>query len=114
MACLRRALSPTFPAGALVFFIPWRVVAEDSGAAHLDLLGPPGRRCALIFSQSRHERAFSNDAWVSGRLPSQHEPEGYSAAASSFVACFTVLLFEPHTTMPPSNNETAAAMTGSP
>ena len=24
---LRRALSPTFPAGELVFFIPWRVVA---------------------------------------------------------------------------------------
>ena len=28
---------------------------------------------------------------------------------SSFVASFAVLLFEPHTTMPPSNNETAAA-----
>jgi hypothetical protein len=26
---LRRALSPTFPAGELVFFIPWRVVAEN-------------------------------------------------------------------------------------
>jgi hypothetical protein len=26
---LRRALAPTFPAGALVFFIPWRVVAEN-------------------------------------------------------------------------------------
>jgi hypothetical protein len=26
----------------MVFFIPWRVVAEDSGAAHFDLLGPPG------------------------------------------------------------------------
>jgi len=26
----------------MVFFIPWRVVAEDSGAAHLDPLGPPG------------------------------------------------------------------------
>ena len=46
--CLRRALSPTFRAGAMVFFIPWRVVAEESGAAHyglggamlLDLLGP--------------------------------------------------------------------------
>ena len=25
----RRALSPTFPAGELVFFIPWRVVAEN-------------------------------------------------------------------------------------
>jgi hypothetical protein len=41
-------LSPTFPAGEMVFFIPWRVVAEESGAAHfgfggaalLDLLGP--------------------------------------------------------------------------
>jgi hypothetical protein len=46
--CLRRALSPTFPAGEMVFFIPWRVVAEEPGAAHfgfggamlLDLLGP--------------------------------------------------------------------------
>ena len=28
-AGLRRALSPTFPAGELVFFIPWRVVAEN-------------------------------------------------------------------------------------
>jgi hypothetical protein len=45
---LRRALSPTFPAGEMVFFIPWRLVAEESGAAHygfggamlLDLLGP--------------------------------------------------------------------------
>jgi hypothetical protein len=45
---LRRALSPTFRAGAMVFFIPWRVVAEESGAAHfgfggamlLDLPGP--------------------------------------------------------------------------
>jgi hypothetical protein len=27
---LRRALSPTFRAGAMVFFIPWRVVAEVS------------------------------------------------------------------------------------
>src|SRR5450631_2261967 len=26
----------------MVFFIPWRVVAEHSGAAPLDLLGPPG------------------------------------------------------------------------
>ena len=33
-----------------------------------------------------------------------------SAAASSFVASFAVLVFEPHATMPPSNNETAAAM----
>jgi hypothetical protein len=24
----------------MVFFIPWRVVAEESGAAHYDLLGP--------------------------------------------------------------------------
>jgi hypothetical protein len=26
----------------MVFFIPWRVVAEDFGAAHFDLLGLPG------------------------------------------------------------------------
>jgi hypothetical protein len=48
--CLRRALSPTFPAGEMVFFIPWRVVAEESGAAHFGfggamLLDLPGRRC---------------------------------------------------------------------
>ena len=33
---LHRALSPTFPAGAMVFFIPSRGGAEGSGAAHLD------------------------------------------------------------------------------
>jgi hypothetical protein len=27
----------------MAFFIPWRVVADESGAAHFDLLGPPGR-----------------------------------------------------------------------
>ena len=45
---LRRALSPEFSAGGMVFFIPWRMVAEESGAAHfgfggamlLDLPGP--------------------------------------------------------------------------
>ena len=42
------SLSRHFRAGEMVFFIPWRVVAEESGAAHygfggamlLDLLGP--------------------------------------------------------------------------
>jgi hypothetical protein len=38
---LRRALSPTFPAGEMVFFIPWRVVAEESGAAHFGFGGAP-------------------------------------------------------------------------
>ena len=28
-SALRRVLSPTFPAGELAFFIPWRVVAEN-------------------------------------------------------------------------------------
>ena len=39
---LRRALSPTFPAGELVFFIPWRVVAENPArrVLLLDLPGP--------------------------------------------------------------------------
>ena len=32
-------LSPTFPAGEMVFFIPWRVVAEESGAAHVGFGG---------------------------------------------------------------------------
>ena len=27
----------------MAFFIPWRVVAEESGTVNLDLLGPPGR-----------------------------------------------------------------------
>ncbi len=36
------SLSPTFRAGELVFFIPWRVVAEESGAAHFDPLGLAG------------------------------------------------------------------------
>jgi hypothetical protein len=48
---LRRAFSPAFRAGGMVLFIPWRVGAEESGAAIfgfggamlLDLLEPPGR-----------------------------------------------------------------------
>jgi hypothetical protein len=47
----------------MVFFIPWRVVAEDSGAAHLDLLGSPG--------------------WCSGCWP--HDGEGAGGADSFFV-----------------------------
>jgi hypothetical protein len=51
---LHRALSPTFPAGAMVFFIPSRGVAEDvaedSGAAHPDRQTdphpPPGWWCS--------------------------------------------------------------------
>jgi hypothetical protein len=34
IGALHRALSPTFPAGAMVFFIPSRGGAEGSGAAH--------------------------------------------------------------------------------
>ena len=49
-APLRRALSPTFRAGEMVFFIPWRVVAEESGAAHLDLPGLAGGAAADSFS----------------------------------------------------------------
>ena len=51
---LHRALAPTFPAGAMVFFIPSRGVAEDvaedSGAAHPDRQTdphpPPGWWCS--------------------------------------------------------------------
>jgi hypothetical protein len=71
---LRRALSPTFPAGAMVFFIPWRMVAEESGAAHLDLLGPPG--------------------WCSGCWPHDGEVAGGAVADSTFRdrdACFLIL-----------------------
>ena len=41
---------PTFPAGELVFFIPLRVVAEESGAAHYDLPGLAGGAGADFFS----------------------------------------------------------------
>ena len=47
----------------MVFFIPWRVGAEDFGAAHLDLLGPPG--------------------WCSGCWPHDGEVAG-GAVADSF------------------------------
>ena len=60
---LRRALSPTFRAGEMVFFIPWRLVAEESGAAHLDLLGPPGRAGADFH--------FSSPSGLAG--PTAHE-----------------------------------------
>jgi hypothetical protein len=43
----RRALSPTFRAGELVFFIPLRVVAEESGAAHRPAWAR--RRCRFPF-----------------------------------------------------------------
>ena len=39
-----------FPAGELVFFIPLRVVAEESGAAHYDLPGLAGGAGADFFS----------------------------------------------------------------
>jgi hypothetical protein len=43
----RRALSPTFRAGELVFFIPWRVVAENP-ARRILLLDPPGPALRLL------------------------------------------------------------------
>ena len=39
-------LFPTFRADEMVFFIPWRVVAEALGAAQLDLLGRLGGAAA--------------------------------------------------------------------
>jgi hypothetical protein len=50
---LRRALSPTFPAGEMVFFIPWRVVAEESGAAHLGFGARPARAGAAAADRRR-------------------------------------------------------------
>ena len=44
-----------------------------------------------------------------GLICSIRTPRLVSAAASSFVASFAVLLFEPHTTIPPSSKATAAA-----
>jgi hypothetical protein len=45
--CLRRALSPTFRSGELVFFIPWRLVAENP-AWRILLLDPPGPALRLL------------------------------------------------------------------
>ena len=53
VAGLRRALSPTFPAGEMVFFIPWRGVADDSGSAHFAL----GRRDAARPARADGEAA---------------------------------------------------------
>jgi hypothetical protein len=44
---LRRALSPTFRAGELAFFIPWRVVAENP-ARRILLLDLPGPALRLL------------------------------------------------------------------
>jgi hypothetical protein len=49
----------------MLLFIPWRVVAEESGAAHLDLLGPPG--------------------WCSGCWPHDGEVAGGAVADSTLV-----------------------------
>ncbi len=51
---LRRSLAPNFPAGALVFFIPWRVVGRESGAAQfgLVLLDPLGPALRLLIPTS--------------------------------------------------------------
>ena len=66
-------LSSTFPAGEMVFFIPWRVVAEDSGAAHLDLLGP---------------------AWsVQRQLAAQFDGEVAGCSRRSLVFCFGLRRF---------------------
>jgi hypothetical protein len=46
-AGLRRAFSPAFRAGAMAFFIPWRVVAEESGAAHFGFGG--AMRCSTCW-----------------------------------------------------------------
>jgi hypothetical protein len=45
-----------------------------------------------------------------GLMRSIRAARSVSAAASSFVASFAVLPFELHATIPPSNNDTAAAM----
>jgi hypothetical protein len=55
---LRRALSPDFSAGALALFIPWRVGAEESGAAKEAFGG------ALSARPARPARA----AWAAQRL----------------------------------------------
>src|SRR5476651_647461 len=43
---LGRAFSPAFRAGGLVLFIPWRVGAEEAGAANFDLLVSAARCCS--------------------------------------------------------------------
>ena len=82
---LWRALSPTFPAGEMVFFIPWRVVAEESGAAHLDLPGLAGGAVAdsilVIFrfgatmELGRLERTTMRPLW-SYRVDGVDSPDG--------------------------------------
>ena len=53
MRGIRRALSPTFPAGEMVFFIPWRVVAENPArriSTCSDRLGWPAAPSPIPFS----------------------------------------------------------------
>jgi hypothetical protein len=61
-------------AARLAFFIPWRGVADESGAAHFDLLGPPGRagercgRCGATGSTAPTARIEKNRDRSLGRL----------------------------------------------
>jgi Retinal pigment epithelial membrane protein len=53
-------------------------------------------------------RVSYRNRWV--RTPKWELEHKAHLAVISFAASFAVLVFEPHTTMPPSNNETAAAI----
>ena len=71
----------------MAFFIPWRVVAEESGAVHLDLLGPPGRaggavadfilvifRFGATMARGRTERTTLRPLW-SYRVEAADSPD---------------------------------------
>ena len=62
-----------------------------------------------IIAHSRRSVHVFRYETTRGLICSIRTPRLVSAAASSFVASFAVLLFEPHTTIPPSSKATAAA-----
>jgi hypothetical protein len=80
----------------MAFFIPWRVVAEESGAVHLDLLGPPGRAGGAVadfilvifrFGGDDGARAIgANDAAAAVELPGRgrRQPGSKAALTGSF------------------------------
>jgi hypothetical protein len=112
LVAVRRALSPDFSAGALALFIPWRVGAEESGAAKealaarclLDLLGSPGRRSGcwphdgevaggavadstLVISGSGRWPRRSQDGVSFATTRSQQLAEGIFATAQGLELC---------------------------
>jgi hypothetical protein len=73
----------------MAFFIPWRVVAEESGAAHFDLLGAPAAP-APIFILVLH-RALPDLQRM------KHKPD--QAFGHRQVVCFFLVIFRFGATM---------------